>query len=75
MVPDEATRLSARSPTAMPRSAMFGVVAISPTVSRVVVTSFDVMLNVAVYLTAGRRRQSFLWSSYPDRVMLVSCAY
>ena len=29
MVPDEATRLSARSPTAMPRSAMFGDVAIS----------------------------------------------
>jgi hypothetical protein len=29
MVPDEATRLSALSPTAMPRSAMFGGDAIS----------------------------------------------
>src|SRR6185437_2853755 len=54
IAPEEATRLSAFSPTAMPRSAMFGGEAIClPTIARVGVTSFHVMLNVVVYLTAS----------------------
>ena len=66
MVPDEATRLSARRPTAMPRSAMFGGVAISrPTIARFVVTSFHVMLNGGVYLSdLPAPCRGFLWSSY-----------
>ena len=56
IVPDEATRLSARSPTAIPRSAMFGGDAISLLrYHELVVTSFHVMLNVGVYLTIRLR--------------------